>query len=404
MGSRSFADVSIAVLSELRFSIVEAIGSISDSPETATELSRLLKLDKTLTWKLFNFIDSEDLFLGSRFIPGESSFGKFLAVAMKHSTDGGAVQRAENAFREFIRLQKKYAEDRASLNLLLFGMSPEGCEKAYQDQKKASFLAQRFLNGISASSTFLSTIVHQAADGGMRICSMRGFHNIIRFQNNTCPLFKIDQLQVLNASDESISYTRKPLCPLQAPSRNNLIPYFNEFCTTLTPQPEADAPGVFIDDLLGGGASDLNSETNLVTAEVHTYPPGDNAGSDQADSSVTVSCNFPSKLQVVDVFVSDSLNIGDCSVRVYNDLQSGNYPDTPPDKRTGPRLTFDEKITALMPGTSGYRIKEIRWYADMIEAAFSKLGYDISDYMLYRVKIPYPYLPSSVVVRLSNPR
>lgn len=40
----------------------------------------------------------------------------------------------------------------------------------------------------------------------------------------------------------------------------------------------------------------------------------------------------------------------------------------------------------------------------MIEAAFSKLGYDIIDYMLYRVKIPYPFLPSSVVVRLSNPR
>jgi hypothetical protein len=84
-------------------------------------------------------------------------------------------------------------------------------------------------------------------------------------------------------------------------------------------------------------------------------------------------------------------------LRVFGELIS----NTTRDERD--RLPVAERLQHLGRGVERVRTAEIPRYAEILGAAFEKTGWDPDDFDVYRVRMRYPPIPVSVMVRHEMP-
>ena len=67
------------------------------------------------------------------------------------------------------------------------------------------------------------------------------------------------------------------------------------------------------------------------------------------------------------------------------------------------RLTVPERLVPLGRGLERVRTAEVPRYAELLETAFAEAGWDPNDFDVYRVRMRYPPIPVSVMVRHEMP-
>lgn len=400
--TRGFARHAENALYELRTVTMAILSSIPGGNLTGTSLSKKLQIDKTLAWKIMKFIESSDILIGSQYIPGESSYRNFITKAEKSGANREYVERAGTAYKGFLRLMQKYTGDRASLDLMLMGISEEGCQKAFQEQKKSNFLSQRFLNGISASVHF-SVHIHPKTDdsGFMKAVDVSGFTNLLRFRKSPCRMYSA--LRTLEEPGEAdVTFIRKPLAIESAGKYT--IPFFPEYCTCLMPQPQDTDVVPGLDDLLPDDIADIDNQINVVTADIIQFKGMDSSevSDDVNQYYAMMSSRFPSEVLLFDLFLHRDMNFTKPEVKVYNDLEEIKDIPTRANRPDEYRFPFDEKITHMGRGAFCSQIREAAWYSEMIMDTFKKLGENDEEYDLYRVRIPYPYIPGTILLSFSS--
>jgi hypothetical protein len=67
-------------------------------------------------------------------------------------------------------------------------------------------------------------------------------------------------------------------------------------------------------------------------------------------------------------------------------------------------LHVSETIEHLGAGVEILRAPEIPRYEEMISCAFERLGWNGSEFEVYRLRIPYPLIPTGIFIRQELPR
>lgn len=383
------------VLFELRSSTIGVINSLPGKPGTGTELRRTVRIDKTLAWKLISFIEQEDVFLASKYLPGKSSFDTFLKRSRKSNADQAMTERASEAYMGYLDLIEKFAGDRSSLDIILQGASDHGREKIYRDQKKECYLAQRFLYGVSCATSFMFQVVPEIRDGITTIIGVKGFTDLQRFWENPVSLYGLPELGRTNGSGRNAI---EAFVPEIRRSRDKFIPYYPEYCSCRMPQPSDRK--IVVDDVFPDEYTKQDEQIDLVTAQVVTssgvVSEEEKEGGNYFLSGV--SSVFPTEVLIVDVFIHRNSRTVDPQVMVYNDLSIVGRDQPLSNRSPSERLTFDERILHLGRGIFCSQLRDISWYTDMVSDVFHRIGENDEEYDLFRVRIEYPILPSSVVL------
>ena len=152
--------------------------------------------------------------------------------------------------------------------------------------------------------------------------------------------------------------------------------------------------GGFVRDEFVSGPVGLAGERSLVTGEVIRALAPAHATPDDKTAHFGMAVRTPSEALVFDLFTHRSLFEGVTrELPVFSDVAS---PVAFDDADT---LPFAERPTELGPGVAQATAAELPGYADLAEHVFERLDADPADFNLCRVRIAYPALQTTVMLR-----
>jgi hypothetical protein len=142
---------------------------------------------------------------------------------------------------------------------------------------------------------------------------------------------------------------------------------------------------------LKGASSVFTGEILHEVGPIHASKPGEIA-------HFGTGIRTPSELLISDHIVHKSIFSGvSRELRVYSELLN----DSSRDERD--RLDVSDRLQHLGRGLLRVRTADVPDYADLLEESFNRIGMDPADFDVYRVRMKYPPLPASVMVRHSIP-
>ncbi len=384
------------ILKTLKNSTIAVVSSLPRGPRTGTEISKVLGLDKTLTWKIVKFIDGKDIYLSAKYIPGASSYRSFLKSAKKNGASKESTEVADKAYKDFLQFIDVYTGDRATLDLMLLGESDTGRQKAMFEQKKTCFRAQRFINGASAAVSFLATIVPEPSDI-TTVYAIRGYSNLLRYRPNAIPLYDLPRITESDSTLSDNSLQLSPLIEGSVPAGGG-IPYYAKYCTCK--MPHSLDTSLLIDTIMPESEDESYKSINLVTAQrVRTkglLEERKKKGEKAYQIHLSYGISFPTKIAYMDVFVHKNLALDLPKCRIYNDISDCNSKNHNRERIDAERFRYDEDVSSIGQGVFCSQIREIPWYTKMLSDTFQYLGMDQDEFDMYRVHVEYPYLPSSI--------
>src|SRR6478752_2594864 len=108
-----FEDECRARVDQLRTAFVELYDSIGADPGSPQDVSRSLRVNKTLAWNVARLLQS-----------GDSPLEKVIQASARQGADAEAVANARQAVADFRKMIQAHAGDRPTLDLIIDGANP----------------------------------------------------------------------------------------------------------------------------------------------------------------------------------------------------------------------------------------------------------------------------------------
>jgi len=173
------------------------------------------------------------------------------------------------------------------------------------------------------------------------------------------------------------------------------VPLMEKFCSQPLPpvRRRSGEQGMLEDELLPGPVGQTGAST-LITGEIlrevapaHQTTPGETA-------LFGTGVRTPGELLISDHIVHRDLFPGAVrELRVFGELIS----PTTQDERD--LLPVGDRLQHLGRGIDRVRTADIPDYGEMLDTVFSITGWNAKDFEVYRVRMRYPPLPVSVILR-----
>ncbi|MCH8824785.1 MAG: hypothetical protein IH984_14905 [Planctomycetes bacterium] len=392
------------VLRELKASLLVLIGSIPGAGEIkkAADLQRALRIRTTLAWQVYKFALSADPLAEGCNIPGVGALKRFLDEAVKHGVPTNCLDSCRSAISSFEELIETHAGSRTAFDSMIASLTADGSDQIDAQQKRAAFRANSHIWGVQAKTRLACYIYDVAANATdkMDVAVIRGLVDLRRLRSGAS--WTIARIGISDDDGKSRHpVIREPIDPQGEIIKG--VPLLRAFCSepipTFTSMPAAfGMTNVQIEgDSIGNQSSITCILGDISRCALARYQDEHNL---QQTSQALV--RTPCEVLIHDVLVGKGI-MGDISpeLAIYGDHRSG---DAIPEERECDLLPMRESITYLGKGPSVMHTPDIPGYAEMIQYTFDRLGRDGSLFDVYRCRVEYPVMPSSVVVRFDLPQ
>ena len=389
------------VLGALRTSIANVLATAGGVRKPA-DLQKSFKLDGTLSWQIFQISgmrggENATLSRGAN-VPSRTSFKRFLEAARAHGIDSAKVERMWTDYERFEHLVDVHAGDRTSFNSMVaaVGSLDEEWDAANAQHLRNAYRSMSHLTGMQAKTKMITTICHPVGEGSrMDACLIVGYVGLRLLR-------AAEAVQVfgIRSTRPTVRETvnREPL-NLNAEGDGYLLA---EFATQPLPplkMKELDAGwlvGVFEQPDVGNlGASTMHFGT---VYRNHPLP-----GQNKVDKEFTadLAVDKPIEVLINDVIVKKGLMQG---VKPSAEIFLGNnHSDSPALPGDLIPLLGNHHVDYLGAGPDVLATPDVPQYPDMVHASAKKLGWDISDYDVWRIRVEYPAYQSTVRMKWQLP-
>ncbi|HEY7091045.1 MAG TPA: hypothetical protein VH518_23310, partial [Tepidisphaeraceae bacterium] len=231
---------------ELRGSITELLGKVGLDPNRAQTLSKRLRLDKSLAWKISTIVKSQESAAAVRNLPGSTAFEIFLSAARQAGAGQDSLQRTASAYRAIQDVIQRHTGDRPTLELIMDSM-PGRAASGLLLSRKLAFRGNSGIWGVQAKTRFNTAIVAPSADAPDMIdtANVGGWVDFRRLRADArWALFRV---QVFDTGSNSAP----PYVPIDPQEPANGPMLMREFCSSSLPPIQAipDANGDIVYEL-----------------------------------------------------------------------------------------------------------------------------------------------------------
>ena len=188
--ANNFRSEAGAVLGALHTAVAAAIAAAAPVGTNALALSRMMAIDKTLSWRMTRFVAEGDHFAASAHLPGDAAIRIFARAARERGLAAQEADRLDRAIRSLGELRKRHSKSRAEFQAMLADCRTDGAtdERTAQFRRDA-FMANAALGGTCARIRLLC-VVHAptGADDlgrGERIV-IHGYLGLKRLRRDVC--------------------------------------------------------------------------------------------------------------------------------------------------------------------------------------------------------------------------
>lgn len=388
------ARVVIGMIREIFLGIIEYV--CGGSPR-AQDITDRFEIHRKLGWQIWHVAYADDSLLAIRFMPSEKGLEVWQRAAKSRGVPAEMLGKLRGVRAMFDDLVRRHAKDRALLELMVEASEAAPDEASEQRWRKQAFAGNSYIWGVRASTLLSAAFLHPSQRRDFfDLVRIQGLIGMIRTRANVRWPFAQSIVQTGAGPDHMPR--REPLCRSESFVQTG-VPVLDAFCSQPTPrvQRRLGEAGMLEDELLPGPVGQTG-ECTLMTAEiirevgpVHATHPGETA-------FFGTGVRTPAELLISDHFVHRELFKGvERELCVFSELIS----PTTRDERD--RLPVSERVQSLGRGMGRIRTAELPGYADLVELVMRQSGWNADEFDVFRIRMRYPPIPVSVMVRHSLP-
>jgi hypothetical protein len=390
----SFQADTVEALAKVRGLFSQLVEFKCPADRSVTQIASSFGIHRKLAWQVGKVAYSADPFLAARHVPSPKSVDVWLKAAANAGCPTDLVQEATSAAQRFHSLAAAHTRSEQEFEMLLESCA-QADEAAHIRWRQQSFHGNSFLWGAHCK-VLLSLMVFQPSldkDRYFHLAQVRGLIGFRQTRQNVRWLINQSVVADDNAQVNT-GLQREPLDPAEA--REHLgVPVLPRFCSS--PMPEfsrrTTPRGMMADEFVSGPVGHAGERT-LVTGEIIRNLGLAHATEHDKVAHFGAGIRIPTELLHMDLFVHRSLFPGvQRDLCMFSDLNSDVAFDE------SDALPIPERIQPLGRGIGLAHTADIPAYPELASTVFARLGADASEFDLFRVRIQFPPMPVTVMVR-----
>jgi hypothetical protein len=401
--TKPFHTEAASVMRRLRTALTEVIAGIPGQVETATDLERALGVRKTIAWRIFRIARSPEPLAEWNKLPGQSAMKGFFKAAAKVGVPKRHIDSALAAFNEYGQVIKTHAGDRATFDAMISGLSGSEESPVDEQNRRATFLGNSHILGVQARTRLSCAMLVPCTPDGERAdaVTIRGFVDLRWLRAEHSPVL-LSRAGVVDLEDSKCVHDFDSLQIGSSESGQPGEGLIKEFCSQPLPKLHATkgidgvVKTMLVSDHVGN-----RSMCTCIAASVYRGVGKLFYTKQDPTNSWAALVRLPVQVLVHDVLMHEMYVASEPTIEVYADHQAceGNVPISD----TSVRLP--QKVTARYLGNAAdvLETRDVPRYPEMAEYVAGKLRIDLHSLRVYRCRIEYPFMPSSVVMRFEAP-
>lgn len=361
-----------------------------------TRVAEALGVHRKLAWQVRTVAYATDPFEAARSVPTAAGFSGLLASVGRAGTRPELVEELAAAHAAFEELVAHHAGDRTRLEMLVEAFSTAGGDGGEVRFRERAFLGNSFIWGVQARTQLSATFLNRSAsrEGWLDYAQVRGFIRLKRMRP--------DQHWILNQSvvidDRESERRREPLDPEAAASVDG-VPLLADFSSTPVPalRRRETREGFLNDELLPAPVGVVGQQTILTGEVIRELAPAVGTRKEKR-ALFGAGARTPAEVFVFDHFVHHDLFPDvERELCVFGELH------TPVSQDDHDLLPVSERLEHLGRGIRATRTPDVPGYRDLLSWTFDRLDWDPDAFDVYRVRLAFPPIPSTVVIRHDLP-
>jgi hypothetical protein len=404
-----FEDQAKRVLHRLRAAVSSVIQGIpgSESITRAADLQRVLSLRSTLAWQVYRLARAADPLSGGSAIPGSAAMNRFFDAARTVGAPVETINAAQQAVRDFKAVVQAHAGDRSAFDSMVSTLGGKSSAQVDLQHKRAAYKANSHIWGVRAK-TQLSCLVLRLNPSDPEMVDMLGIRGLIglrRLRPNA--VWEISRARQSETDGRVLArHDQKRVIPIDPPGAND-TPGFSllqRFCSQPLPRfRSVRGQAGFMNVELE--ATDIGNKAAVTCLFGDIYPaffarycePDDPDPVFAAHTMVRTPC----EQLVHDVMITPGLYSKPSEPLVLSDLRA---VDPALSGRQRDLLPMPESVVYLGKGPEVLFSPDVPRYTEMAQYALDRAGWDARQFDVYRCRVEFPVMPSSVMVRFDMPR
>lgn len=387
-----------SVVRSIRGAFSELLTLAGADAQDPQSISDRIGLTKTLAWKVSRMVQADDPSLALQHMPGTSGIRLLLRGAERAGVEPAQIQIARDAVREFERLISVHCGDRATLDMMGGELSPDGRRQRDEQHRRMLFQGASYVWGAQSRVVLkLGVVLPGSASGLLDFASVNALVDFRRLRPDVCWVMASrhgkndDGSTMRTRATESIDprFDGPDQCPLMG-----------DFCSEPLPElRRIDYPRGMSFELVEGPMGNTGAQTCAVGAIQREIPY--HAGPDNEWGEHRAVCDIPAELMIVDLFIHQSLAFAiPPSVSLHSELAAGG-DGGPKLRRT---LPLNEPLQDMGIGAQPPTTPEVPNYKALLRTVHTRLGANPGQFHGFRIKIPYPACPTSIMLRYRLPQ
>lgn len=372
-------------------------GADLERPQNA---ARKLGLDKSLAWKTVRLVTEEDMLAAMGRIPGRAGQRILLDALTKAGVPVPLVQELGAAFDDYERLIDTHAGDRDTLEIMLTQLSAESRRNAEESHRRQAFQGNCAIWGVQAHAQVGGHLIMpmHGEPEKLTIGMFNGLVDMRRLRENTD--WVVATARLLTDDGKPMSLHFGPLDPSVDVEKDP--PVLREFCTDpqMALKQVPTKSGVMRLEMSGGSVG-LSGALTCFVGHYHRVgvPRYANAEHQLGQHFTTIST--PAEWLLLDLLVHKSLDFAMTpELRLHSLLPNApQFLGDDSDKSVIPLSVSPERIDDLEKTPT----PEFEAMPRILGFAAKRLGYSLSDFVGFRLKLHYPPVPTIVAFRYRLP-
>jgi len=397
---RPFPEAATVVLRDMQNAFAGLIASIPynhDGVRKAADLHKALQLDRKLAWQFYKIATADNpLSVGSS-VPKKVSLARLFKAATDRNVPEHVVDRAAAAFDQFEKFVAGHAGDREVFGSMISSLESTSADQLDLAHKKASFKAASHFLGVQAKTMLQCWMMLPGEQPNTHdVASVRGMFGLKRLRADVP--WVISRLRTDHTDGQVMnSLKHEPLDPGGLGPHG--ITLLKDFCSQPLPEFRTrKSPFGTIEVELVGEKVGRASLVTCLTGEVTRCGLPTHRIEDHTVHSTCAQVRTPCEVLIHDFIVFEDL-FGPIKPRL---AVGSDHRDTHSHLHLRPNdvLPVRESLRYLGRGPDCLHSADVPRYAEMFRTVTARLGWDADRFDVYRCRIEYPLMPSSVMIEI----
>jgi len=391
---------------QFEFDTIEAVSLARDAyariieeqcpgSKAVSAVSDAFGIHRKLAWQLTKVAYAEDPFVAARHMPPPKSIAAWIRAVESCGVSRELVESVQSADERFQALIHTHASSKSEFEMLIESSGTTHDGSSEERWRQQAFEGNSFTFGAHCR-VLMALCVLMPSDDRPDFFHMAQIRGLIDFsQTRPDVRWVINQSVALDDVSEHESAMQRVAIDPDAAREHNGVPVLPELCSDPMPAfvRTRTPDGMMQDEFLSSEVG-LQGQRTLVTGELLRNIAPTHAMPNDRVAHFGSAVRTPARMLHFDLFVSKGL-FGDVEreLRVFSDLAS------PISFKDSDALSVSDTITELGCGMTMAQTPDLPGYQDLASAIFVRLGVDPTAYELYRVRMAYPPMPTTVMMK-----